>query len=93
MYFGEALEATRAGEKVARVGWNGKDMWIAQGAGVKSLDSEKFWNKHTRKFAEENGGSAEVLPYMIMKTADNKVLMGWLASQSDMVANDWEVIS
>jgi len=92
MYLGEALGATRAGEKVARVGWNGKDMWIAQEAGVKSLDSEKFWNKHTRKFAEENGGSAEVLPYMIMKPA-HKHLIGWLASQSDMAADDWEVVS
>jgi hypothetical protein len=31
----------------------------------------------------------EVLPYIIMKTADDKILMGWLASQSDMLAEDW----
>ena len=38
-----------------------------------------------------NGGHADVLPYFVMKTADNKILMGWLASQTDLLADDWEV--
>lgn len=80
------------GNRVARSGWNGKNMWICLGEGNKSLPAESFWNRHTRAFAMENGGEAEVLPYIIMKTADNKVLMGWLASQSDMLAEDWIVV-
>lgn len=92
MTFGDAIENMKSGFKVARSGWNGKDMWITIGNGG-IVKSEDFWNKHTKKFAEVNGGEAEVLPYLIMKTADNKILMGWLASQSDILANDWEVLS
>ncbi len=93
MRFSEALEAMRGGEKVSREGWNGKGMWICQGEGVKDNPADRFWNKHTRAFAEANGGSAEVLPYFIMKTADGKILMGWLASQTDMIADDWGVVA
>lgn len=68
-------------------------MWVALGAGCEALSAEKFWNRHTRKFAEENGGTAEVLPYLILKTADSKILMGWLASQTDILAEDWCVLT
>jgi hypothetical protein len=90
--FSDALLAMKAGKKVARKGWNGKDMWLCIGAGHPALEAEKFWNEHTRKFAEGNGGKAEVLPYIIMKTADNKILMGWLASQSDLLAEDFYIL-
>jgi hypothetical protein len=90
--FGQALEALKQGARVAREGWNGKEMWIALGEGNLSLPSESFWNKHSRSFAEQNGGSAEVLPYILFKTADNKILMGWLASQTDILAEDWIIL-
>lgn len=89
--FGHALEYLKQGKKVARKGWNGKDMWLCRGEG-RSIGADSFWNSNTRKFAEQNGGEAEVLPYIIMKTADGKILMGWLASQTDMLAEDWCVI-
>lgn len=92
MNFGQALEAMEAGYKVSRAGWNGKGMWICKGQGQNGLPAEKFWNRHTREFAEQNGGAADVLPYLIMKTADNKILMGWLASQTDMLATDWGIL-
>lgn len=93
MDFGDAIKAMALGDKVARLGWNGKSMWICRGDGQDNLPADKFWNKHTNKFAVENGGFADVLPYYIMKTADGKILMGWLASQSDMNATDWEIIN
>lgn len=93
MSFGEAIAAMKSGLKVARSGWNGKNMWLAIGAGNIALESEKFWNPHTRAFAEQNGGTATVLPYIIMKTAGGEILMGWLASQSDMLADDWTVVA
>lgn len=92
MSFGHALAAMNEGHKVARAGWNGKGMWITLGQGFNGLKAENFWNKHTREFAEKNGGKADVLPYFIMKTADNKILMGWLASQTDMIATDWGIV-
>lgn len=90
--FGLALDAMRCGKKVARAGWNGKGMWIALGEGNKETPAANFWNQHSRQFAEENGGSAEVLPYILFKTADGKILMGWLASQTDMLAFDWQIV-
>lgn len=90
--FGQAIEAMKQGSKVAREGWNGKGMWIALGQGNLKLPSESFWNKHSRSFAEQNGGTAEVLPYILFKTADNKILMGWSASQTDILAEDWIIL-
>lgn len=91
-HYVDALFFLKQGKKAARKGWNGKGMWICLGKGNPSLKAEAFWNEHTRDFAEKNGGSAEVLPYIIFKTADDKILMGWLASQSDMLAEDWVIV-
>ena len=92
MKFGDALEWSKQGFKIARKGWNAKNLWIAYQSG-RVIDIDEFWNPHTKDFAKQNGGKAEVLPYMIMKTADDKILMGWLASQTDMLSDDWEVIT
>lgn len=32
------------------------------------------------------------MPYITMKTADGSILMGWLASQTDMLSEDWMVV-
>lgn len=90
--FSVALDLMKQGCKVQRAGWNGKNMWICLGAGQTIADPDKFWNKHTRAFAHERasrGMATEVAPYFIMKTADNKIVMGWLASQTDLAAEDW----
>jgi hypothetical protein len=76
--FGEALRKLKNGYKVARKGWNGKGMWLVL---VKAEDyalSESF-------------GTRELLPFIAMKTADNK-LVPWLASQTDILAEDWMVV-
>jgi len=90
--FGQAIEALKQGKRVAREGWNGKQMWLALSVGNPSLPSANFWNPHNKAFAESNGGSAEVLSTITMKTADNKILMGWLASQTDMLSEDWVIL-
>ena len=90
--FGLAIEAMKAGKRVARAGWNGKGMWIALGAGNAALEAEKFWNPHTRSFAEQNGGTADVQPCFLMKTAQDNIQMGWTPSQSDVLAEDWAVV-
>jgi hypothetical protein len=90
--FGLALQAMKCGSRVRRAGWNGKGVWICLGEGG-VIPADGFWNPHTKAFAStQPRGVAEVLPYIIMKTADDKILMGWLASQSDMLANDWEIV-
>jgi hypothetical protein len=92
--FGQALEALKAGQRIARAGWNGKDMWVALSGPLegRNIAFENFWSKPCSEFARYNGGSATVLPCINMKTADGKILMGWLASQTDMLADDWVII-
>lgn len=90
--FGLAIRALKNGKKVAREGWNGIGMWLALSVGTSALPADKFWNPHNKAFAESNGGTAEVLSVITMKTADNKILMGWLASQTDMLAEDWVIL-
>lgn len=86
--FGAAIEAMKSGKRVARKGWNGKGMylWLMPTATVKA---EWCKEPHLKSLAEANGGEIEALGTIRMKTADNKILTGWLASQSDMLAEDW----
>lgn len=90
--FAVALRMLKQGKRVARQGWNGKDTWLALSPGTPSLPAEKFWAGPNRAFAEQNGGAAEVLPSITMKTADDKIVMGWLASQTDLLADDWFIL-
>ena len=91
--FGTALEAIKLGHKVARAGWNGKDMWIAYSPGAKHVTAGQFWSPANSAYAHaREGRTAEVLPCVTMKTATGEILMGWLASQSDMLAEDWSIV-
>jgi hypothetical protein len=90
--FGGALAALKEGRRVARSGWNGKGMWIALSPGSTDLPAEKFWAGPNREYAKSQGGCATVLPCITMKTVNGPILMGWLASQTDMLAEDWEVV-
>lgn len=92
MTFGLAVEAMKHGKKVARSGWNGASQWVCLGAGRIDLPAAEFWNEHTRAFAEQNGGCLAVRPYFILKTTQNDILMGWSPSQSDALAEDWQII-
>lgn len=91
--FGLALRFLKAGRKVARAGWNGKGMWLAYSPGSKKLPANKFWAGPNRDYANTMSEQcADVLPCITMKTATGEILMGWLASQTDMLANDWQVV-
>ena len=92
MTFGDALIMLKAGYRVARAGWNGKGMWLAFSPGSKALPAERFWAPQNRRHAEEVGPT-DVLPCITMKTATGEILMGWLASQTDMLAEDWQLVS
>ena len=71
MNFGQAIEALKQGKKVAREGWNGKNM---------HLELQRP-DKHSKM----------TLPYIYMFTAqgDN---VPWLASQTDMLSEDWTIV-
>ena len=100
MDFGDAIRSLKLGKRVARDGWNGKGMWLSLSAPASSgpfalacsIPAEAFWSENNRAYAEERGGFATVLPCITMKTATGEILMGWLASQTDMLADDWCVV-
>jgi hypothetical protein len=94
MTFGLALEALKQGKRVARAGWNGKNMWLSLSGPLEGrpIPAQAFWSANNMNFAFDNGGKANVLPAITMKTADGSILMGWLASQTDMLASDWSIV-
>lgn len=83
--FGEAIRRLKAGQKVARKGWNGKGMFLFL---AESTDIE---TKADLTCCEHMTGDL-VLPSIVMKTADNHFCVGWLASQTDMLAEDWCIV-
>lgn len=91
MNFGQAIQALKEGKQVTRSGWNGKGMflWLKPATTI-----EEEWCKDPmlRAIVHNNGGEIQALGTICMLTADKKILTGWLASQSDMLAEDWEVV-
>lgn len=91
--FGAAIQALKEGKRVAREGWNGKGMFLfLLPAGT--VPTKAIHDEALRKVIEENvgGETFEALGSIRMFTADKKVLTGWLASQTDMLAEDWFIL-
>ena len=82
---GWAVEAMKRGEKVARSGWNGKKMFLflVQGSTFKV-------NRPPLLGIYPEGTEINYSSHVDMKTADNKIVP-WLASQTDLLAEDWEI--
>jgi hypothetical protein len=91
MDFSDALRALKVGNKVARAGWNGKGMWLTLSPGKRCYPND-LWADNNRKFADRQPSQmVQVLPYITLKTADN-CIVPWLASQTDILADDWELV-
>lgn len=77
--FGEAIKYVKRGLKVARKGWNGKKQYIQLATGI----SYTFEGNVINCEHESIGNKA------IAFVGTSGVQMGWLASQADMLAEDW----
>ena len=89
MNFGDALVALKQGKRVARKGWNGKNMSVAY---QKGYPEGIPCNKNTAQaWGMEEGELFKCRPYLQMRCADGTFQM-WLASQSDILADDWYVV-
>lgn len=78
--FSTALMWLKLGGRVARTGWNGKNMWLryVQVDQARAIVMGTSFEPNPMDYAA----------HIIMKTADNKYVP-WLASQTDLLAEDW----
>lgn len=81
-HFGEAIRLIKQGKKVARKNWNGKGMYIFE-VGINTFLTNANLTDLENPVINES---------IAMKTADGSVCIGWLASQADMLADDWQVV-
>lgn len=100
MNFGQALEAVKAGKRAARAGWNGKKMFVYIMPGSAPIATEV---RHVNGHDTINGVRADLftdgdtdttvrMPSFCLRTADGSTVVGWLASQTDLAAEDWELV-
>jgi Protein of unknown function (DUF2829) len=87
MDFSLALEYIKGGARLSRKGWNGKGMFVFLVQGSKFIVGRK-----NRCPAISEGTEVEYCPHIDIKTADGKIVP-WLASQTDLLADDWGVVS
>ena len=84
--FGLAIEAVKLGEKIARQGWNGKGMFVYY------VPENKYpFSTEVGKSIADLEGKVEYGAYIAMKTAQGNVVP-WLASQTDVLAEDWLIV-
>jgi len=91
--FGLAIEAMKKGLKVARKGWNGKDMWIAitpySSIPFKYIEEGRGATSHR---AKEDNIDIKLNAHIDMRASDGSIVVGWLASQTDMLSDDWFIV-
>lgn len=86
MDFSDALRAVKAGDRVCREGWNGKGMFIFLVPG-----STFTVNRQPMLSVFGEGTEIQYHGHIDMMTAQGYVVP-WLASQADLLADDWEVL-
>ena len=84
MNFGLALEAAKLGYRIARKGWNGRGMYVFL-AHAPDFNTEA-------DISEFDDADVECGDCLCLRTAQRSLQMGWLASQSDMLADDWYIV-
>lgn len=92
MDFGVAIMNLKEGRRVTRKGWNGKGMFLVMTAGSE-IPAENMRVDAARDYYTEHGADTiKIAPHIDMKAADGTYVTGWLASQADMLAEDWIIL-
>lgn len=89
MDFGEAVRALKTGWRVTRPGWNGKNMYLAYQPGYP--DGIAINQNTATATGIPLGTVCCFRPYIMMFTADGE-FVPWVASQSDILAEDWQTL-
>lgn len=103
--FGQAIEAAKQGKLIAREGWNGKGMFVFQRpsdelASSFIIDKVQSLPESFKKIVANNASvnplnkdqKIKFSAYLCMFAADGSVVNGWLASQTDMLSEDWQIV-
>lgn len=86
-FAGALYQAIEGKAKISRYGWNGKDMFIVHIPGSKvQLTGSPYAKLFPKRKTMDIGGHFD------MFTAQRTMQPGWLASQADMLANDWFIV-
>lgn len=102
MNFGSAVAKIKEGHRVARSGWNGKHMFVylTPGSAPRSTQVQPVTDDFSlisgidaSLFEDADEGSIVRLPALTLRTAGGETLVGWLASQTDILAEDWTVVA
>lgn len=83
MLIGDALFLAKLGKRIRRKGWNGKNQYVE----LATCISYKNANGEIVNCNHENIGNCA-----LAFVGTSGVQIGWLASQADMLANDWEAV-
>jgi len=86
--FGDAVEILKKGLRVERAGWNGKGMFLYY------VPENKYPANRNEQATMIGMFKDDMVPYgayIAMKTAQNNVVP-WLASQTDVLAEDWQIV-
>lgn len=96
--FGHAIDALKTGRRLRRAGWNGKGMyiWLEDGSFDRGDDLAQMPalinGVDSRLFELADRGTITRMPHLCMRAADGATVTGWLASQTDMLAEDWQIV-
>jgi len=94
--FGLAIEAAKRGAKIARLGWNGKNMFVVYMPALKlpPYNTQEPGLKVNDRTAKHIGEDTllDCQPYFAMFNAQRQWIPGWIATQSDMLSDDWYVV-
>jgi hypothetical protein len=88
MDFSEALEAAKSGSRITRAGWNGPGQWVALSPGFE-LGADRIFSAPVREHV--GAGTGVFAPYLMICNAQG-TFVPWLASQGDLLAEDWAVL-
>lgn len=81
--FGLAIEAAKMGKKIARAGWNGKNQYVELAYCIS-------YKNNAAEVVNVNHCNIGNKAFAFVGTSG--VQMGWLASQADMLADDWQIV-
>ncbi|MCC8047317.1 MAG: DUF2829 domain-containing protein [Clostridiales bacterium] len=82
MTFGQAIEMCMRGSKIARAGWNGKNQYVELATRISYVNT---------RGEVVNADHDAIGNCALAFVGTSGVQIGWLASQADMLAKDWEV--